>query len=151
KSYQCGAHLRGGRRAEGLTAAAAGEAAWFSGAKRAAEPGCERSERRIRLAERSAASRTPELTGCEAAQEWSSPVQRFVGPHLAYFSRQALSIISSALNGVVILPGFVQVSMANCAVPNAVPGPEPLKNCALRALSYSFIPARSALTSSTLL
>jgi len=28
-----------------LTAAAAGEAAWFGGAKRAAEPGCERSER----------------------------------------------------------------------------------------------------------
>jgi hypothetical protein len=31
---ECGAHLRGGRRAEGLTAAAAGEAAWFGGAKR---------------------------------------------------------------------------------------------------------------------
>jgi hypothetical protein len=37
-----GAHLRGGRRAEGLTAAAAGAAAWFGGAQRAAEPGGER-------------------------------------------------------------------------------------------------------------
>jgi hypothetical protein len=44
---ECGAHLRGGRQAEGLMAAVAGEAAWFGGAKRVAEPGCERSERRI--------------------------------------------------------------------------------------------------------
>src|SRR5215813_9200089 len=58
KSYQCGAHLRGGRRAEGLTAAAAGEAAWFGGAKRAAEPGCERSERRILADARSVSART---------------------------------------------------------------------------------------------
>ena len=32
-SVYCGAHLRGGRRATGLTAAAAGEAAWFGGAQ----------------------------------------------------------------------------------------------------------------------
>jgi hypothetical protein len=43
-----GAHLRGGRQAEGLMAAVAGEAAWFGGAKRAAEPGC---ERRVRATE----------------------------------------------------------------------------------------------------
>jgi hypothetical protein len=35
-----------------LTAAAAGEAAWFGGAKRVAEPGCERSERPEAGAER---------------------------------------------------------------------------------------------------
>src|SRR5215813_10831783 len=62
KSYQCGAHLRGGRRAEGLTAAAAGEAAWFGGAKRAAEPGCERSERRILADARSVSARTTPLS-----------------------------------------------------------------------------------------
>src|SRR5262249_36201902 len=59
---ECGAHLRGGRRAEGLTAAAAGEAAWFGGAKRAAEPGCERSERRILADARSVSARTPALS-----------------------------------------------------------------------------------------
>ena len=54
-------HLRGGRRAKGLTAAAAGEAAWFGGAKRVAEPGCERSERRILADARSVSARTPAL------------------------------------------------------------------------------------------
>src|SRR5882724_13069095 len=53
-----GAHLRGGRRAEGLTAAAAGEAAWFGGAKRDAESGCERSERRVLADVRSMSART---------------------------------------------------------------------------------------------
>jgi hypothetical protein len=45
-------------RAEGLTAAVAGEAAWFGGAKRVAEPGCERSERRVRADVRSMSART---------------------------------------------------------------------------------------------
>jgi hypothetical protein len=40
-----------------LTAAAAGEAAWFGGAKRVAEPGCERSERRILADARSVSAR----------------------------------------------------------------------------------------------
>src|SRR5215472_9847769 len=53
-----GAHLRGGRQAEGLMAAVAGEAAWFGGAKRVAEPGCERSERRILADARSVSART---------------------------------------------------------------------------------------------
>src|SRR5262245_26207448 len=61
---ECGAHLRGGRRAEGLTAAAAGEAAWVGGAKRAAEPGSERSERRILADARSVSARTPGLSCC---------------------------------------------------------------------------------------
>jgi hypothetical protein len=56
-----GAHLRGGRRAEGLTAAAAGEAAWFGGAKRDAEPGCERSERRVLADARSVSARTMDI------------------------------------------------------------------------------------------
>jgi hypothetical protein len=55
---ECGAHLRGGRQAEGLMAAVAGEAAWFGGAKRVAEPGCERSERRILADVRSMSART---------------------------------------------------------------------------------------------
>ena len=59
---ECGAHLRGGRRAEGLTAAAAGEAAWFGGAKRVAEPGCERSERRVLADARSVSARTPKFS-----------------------------------------------------------------------------------------
>ena len=59
---ECGAHLRGGRRAKGLTAAAAGEAAWFGGAKRVAEPGCERSERRILADARSVSARTPAVS-----------------------------------------------------------------------------------------
>jgi hypothetical protein len=48
----------GRRRAEGSTAAAAGAAAWFGGAKRVAEPGCSRSERRILADVRSMSART---------------------------------------------------------------------------------------------
>jgi hypothetical protein len=40
-------------------AAVAGEAAWFGGAKRVAEPGCERSERRILADVRSMSARMP--------------------------------------------------------------------------------------------
>ena len=44
------------------------EAAWFGGAKRVAEPGCERSERRIR-ARREAAARTPRVSSGEAERK----------------------------------------------------------------------------------
>jgi hypothetical protein len=47
-----------------LTAAAAGEAAWFGGAKREAEPGCERSERRVLADARSVSARTPAFSCC---------------------------------------------------------------------------------------
>jgi hypothetical protein len=43
-------------------AAVAGEAAWFGGAKREAEPGCERSERRILADVRSMSARTTKLS-----------------------------------------------------------------------------------------
>jgi hypothetical protein len=43
-------------------AAVAGAAAWFGGAKRVAEPGCERSERRILADVRSMSARTPAVS-----------------------------------------------------------------------------------------
>ena len=43
-------------------AAVAGEAAWFGGAKRVAEPGCERRERRIRANVCSMSARPLELS-----------------------------------------------------------------------------------------
>jgi len=45
-----------------LRAAAAGEAAWFGGAERVAEPGCERSERRILAGARSVSARMPGMS-----------------------------------------------------------------------------------------
>ena len=94
---ECGAHLRGGRRAAGLTAAAAGEAAWFGGAKRVAEPGCERSERRILADARSVSARTFGLTGRRRAkrdgnpraQLLGAPVEPVVGPQLGLHNGSA--------------------------------------------------------------
>jgi hypothetical protein len=75
-----GAHLRGGWQAGGLTAAAAGEAAWFGGAKRVAEPGCERSERRVLADARSVSARTPRITCWYGAQRNTSQVHPIVRP-----------------------------------------------------------------------
>ena len=90
KAAQCGAHLRGGRQAEGLTAAATGEAAWFGGAKRVAEPGCERSERRIRADAQSVSARTDKLQRRGLTHHRPPPVPPRRKPPLASRPLQAM-------------------------------------------------------------
>jgi hypothetical protein len=61
-------------------AAVAGEAAWFGGAKRDAEPGCERSERRILADVRSMSARTLPVSGGPQAQNHAKAPSLGGGP-----------------------------------------------------------------------
>jgi hypothetical protein len=58
----------------------AGEAAWFGGAKRVAEPGCERSERRVLADARSVSARTPAFSCCRKRERSGRSGKEAVSP-----------------------------------------------------------------------
>jgi hypothetical protein len=71
-------------------AAVAGDAAWFGGATREAEPGCERRERRILADVRSMSARTIKLTGCRkrsCRQFGAAPGSAVVGSFMFHSCR----------------------------------------------------------------